>query len=408
LFLLFSERGCFVADLPQIVLKPHKSGTFAGRHPWVLAKSIVLPDHPPDDGQVVDLVLPQGQWIARGIYNGRSHIRVRLYTWDREEAIDEAFWRRRLASALDLRRTIGYDDPQGAARLVFSEADGLSGLIVDRYAGHLVVQLAALGMAVREPSIVAILAELAAPQGITVRTDRKIAAAEGMTPHEGSVWGESLPGTVDLHEHGLVYRVDLGEGQKTGYYLDQRENRRAAAGYLGGRRVLDMFCYVGGFSLTAARLGHAREVLGVDGSQRAVEQAQLNAQQNGLDNVRFEVGESFEKLEALRAAGERFEAVILDPPRFAGSRLSIDHALRAYHRLNRLGVELLEPGGILVTCSCSGRVTREDFRRMLHGVAQKSRRDLQILEQRGASADHPVSASCPETEYLKCFICRVA
>lgn len=397
-----------MAELPQIILKPHKSGTFAGRHPWVLAKSILPPAQPPKDGEVVDLVLPQGQWIARGIYNGRSHLCVRLYTWNREQPLDDAFWRRRLETALELRRTIGYDDPQGAARLVFSEADGLSGLIVDRYAGHLVVQLTALAMAVRQESIVGLLAELATPQGITVRTDRKIAVAEGMAPHDGPVWGEPLPGSLDLREHGLAYRVDLGEGQKTGYYLDQRQNRLAAAGYLRGRRVLDVCCYVGGFSLAAARLGQAREVLGIDGSHRAIEQARLNAQQNGLDNVRFEVADAFDKLDSLRAAGERFGGVILDPPRFAGSRLSIDHALRAYHRLNRLGVELLEPGGILVTCSCSGRVTREDFRRMLHGVAQKTRRDLQILEQRGASPDHPVHVSCPETEYLKCFICRVA
>jgi len=392
--------------LPQIVLKAHKEGTFLARHPWVLEKSIVAPQTPPPDGAEVDLVLPGGRWVARGIYNGRSYIRVRLYSWTPGEALDEAFWRRRLEAALELRRRLGYDDPQGAARLVFSEADGLSGLIVDRYGRHLVVQVTALAMAVRLELLVRLLAELAVPRGIVVRTDRKIAQAEAIPPCDGLAWGEPLDAVTTLHENGIRYRVELGQGQKTGYYLDQRENRRAAAGYLAGQRVLDMCCYVGGFALAAAKLGPAREVLGIDSSDRALEQARLNARENALDNVRFESGEIFAALESLAAAGERFGGVILDPPRFAGSARSIDQALRAYHRLNRWGVQLLEPGGILVTCSCSGRVTREDFRRMLSGVAQKTRRDLQVIEQRGASPDHPVSVSCPETEYLKCFIVR--
>jgi 23S rRNA (cytosine1962-C5)-methyltransferase len=395
------------SELPQITLRPHKGGTFRARHPWVLAKSIVEPVAPPADGEVVDLVSADGSWIARGIYNSRSHIRVRLYTWSRNEPLDDDFWRARLQTAIDLRRAIGYDDPQGAARLVFSEADGLSGLVIDRYGPHLVVQVTALAMALRMDAIVRLLVELAQPGGITVRSDRKIAAAEGMALVDGHVWGDPLPPTTTIVEHGVRYRVELGEGQKTGYYLDQRENRAAAARYLRGRRVLDMFCYVGGFSLTAARLGQAAEVLAFDSSQRAIDQARANAAENGLANVQFDVAEAFGQLESLRAAGQRFGAVILDPPRFAGSRASIDQALRAYHRLNRLGVELLEPGGILVTCSCSGRVTRDDFRHMLQGVAQKTRRDVQLLEQRGASPDHPVRITVPESEYLKCFIARV-
>jgi 23S rRNA (cytosine1962-C5)-methyltransferase len=246
------------------------------------------------------------------------------------------------------------------------------------------------------------------PRGIAVRTDPKIAQAEGVPPRNGLVWGEPLPAVTTILEHGIAYQVDLSEGQKTGYYLDQRENHRAAARYMAGRRVLDMHCYVGGFALAAAKLGGASEVLGVDSSAWAIGQARANAQANGLENVSFATGEAFAMLQSLAAEGQRFGAVILDPPRFAGSARSIDAALRAYHRLNRLGVELLEPEGILVTSSCSGRVTREDFRDMLFGVGLKTRCDLQILEQRGAAPDHPVRVSCPETEYLKCFICRVA
>jgi 23S rRNA (cytosine1962-C5)-methyltransferase len=177
---------------------------------------------------------------------------------------------------------------------------------------------------------------------------------------------------------------------------------------MNGCRVLDMFCYTGGFSLAAAALGKAREVLGFDTSQQAVAQARTNAERNGLSNVRFESGDAFETLHALKTAGERFDGIVLDPPKFARSRAAVDDALRAYARLNRLALDVLAPGGILVTCSCSGHVTRDDFFFMLVSVAQQSGRDIQVLEQRGAAADHPVSVTCPETEYLKCFVCRVS
>jgi 23S rRNA (cytosine1962-C5)-methyltransferase len=209
---------------------------------------------------------------------------------------------------------------------------------------------------------------------------------------------------LTIREHGLAYEVDLHAGQKTGFYLDQRENRRAAAAYLRGRRVLDMFCYTGGFAMAAAALGGARDVLGIDASKKAIAQARRNAELNGLTNVRFDVGDAFQSLDRLIEQGERFDAVILDPPKFARGRAGTNQALMAYHRLNRAAALLLTPGGILVTCSCTGGVTREDFLLMLSGVAQKSGRDLRILEQRGAAPDHPVAATCLETEYLKCMI----
>ena len=330
-----------------------------------------------------------------------------MYTWNEAEPLDEAFWRRRLESALQLRSVLGYDQPEGAARLVFSEGDGLSGLVVDRYGEYLVVQVTALALAVRLPQIVPMLVDLARPQGILLRTERDIVRAEGLDLVPGLAWGRMPEGPVEILDQGLRYGVDLAEGQKTGLYLDQRENRTAAARYMNGRRVLDMFCYTGGFSLAAAAVGKAREVLGFDSSQRAVAQARANAERNGLDNVRFESGDAFDTLHALKTAGERFDGIVLDPPKFARSRGGVEDALRAYARLNRLAIDVLAPGGILVTCSCSGHVTRDDFFFMLVSVAQQSGRDIQVLEQRGAAADHPVSATCPETEYLKCFICRV-
>ncbi len=219
-----------------------------------------------------------------------------MYTWNEAEPLDEAFWRRRLESAWQLRSVLGYDQPEGAARLVFSEGDGLSGLVVDRYGEYLVVQVTALALAVRLPQIVPMLVDLARPQGILLRTERDIVRAEGLDLAPGLAWGRMPEGPVEILDQGLRYGVDLAEGQKTGLYLDQRENRTAAARYMNGRRVLDMFCYTGGFSLAAAALGKAREVLGFDSSQRAVAQARANAQRNGLGNVRFESGDAFDDL----------------------------------------------------------------------------------------------------------------
>jgi 23S rRNA (cytosine1962-C5)-methyltransferase len=374
------------------------------------------------DGAVVDLVNDRGKFIARGFYNGQSRIRVRLLTWSADEALDDAFFRRRIPAAIEVRRRIGYESaapsppaplPQGergesATRLIFSEADGLSGLVVDRYGDYLVVQPTSLAMAQRLEMIVAILQELLQPKAVVLRAEKSMAQLEGVEIAEGHVWGELPDGPIAIREHGLIYEVDLHVGQKTGFYLDQRENRRAAAAYLRDRRVLDLFCYTGGFAMAAAKLGGAREALGIDGSQKAIAQARRNAELNGLVNVSFDVGDGFQTLDALLDRGERFEAVILDPPKFARGKSGVNKALMAYHRLNRAAVELLAPGGILVTCSCTGSVSREDFLLMLSGVAQKSGRDLRVLEQRGAAPDHPVSATCLETEYLKCLICEVA
>jgi 23S rRNA (cytosine1962-C5)-methyltransferase len=394
-------------NVTQVILKPRKARPFFGRHPWVLDSAIDRIHGSPADGDLVELISDKEKFIARGIYNSRSRIRVRLYSWQPAEPIDDAFWRSKLEAALRLRRHLGYDDPQGAARVVFSEGDLLSGLVVDRFAEYLVVQVTALAMAVRLETILSQLLDLLRPVGIVLRAERDVVKAEGLDLADGPCWGTVPQEPLVIVDGGLRYQVDLAGGQKTGFYLDQRENRKAAAAHFRDRRVLDMFCYSGGFALCASALGGARDVLGVDASRRAVALAEANARLNGLANVRFEAADCFQKLESLRSAGEKFGGLVLDPPRFANSRRSLDDALRAYHHLNRLGVELLEPGGILVTCSCSGHVSREDFFDMLLGVAQQTGRELQILDQRGAAPDHPIAVTCPESEYLKCFICRV-
>ncbi len=215
-------------------------------------------------------------------------------------------------------------------------------------------------------------------------------------------------GEVEIEDNGLRWRVDLIEGQKTGFYLDQRLNRREAARWMpDGGRALDVCCYVGGFSLSLAKWSRAKEIVAIDTSSRVIDAAKRHAELNGLSNIAFEVGDFYESMESRRSEGQLFDLVVLDPPKMASSRSQLDAALRAYHRLNLLGVQLLQPGGILVTCSCSGRVTREDFDQMLLGVARRSGREIQVLERRGAAPDHPSCMTCPETDYLKCFVCRV-
>jgi 23S rRNA (cytosine1962-C5)-methyltransferase len=395
-----------MAEHPMITLRPEKQGTFFARHPWVLNKSLAKVPAQLAGGEVVDLVLPDGRWVARGLYSAQSRIQVRLYTWDRQTEINDAFWHKQLSQAISLRRGLGLLGPAQAARLVFSEADGLSGLIVDRYADYLVVQFTAAAMLQRKATIVEWLQRELAPTGIVTRIDQRTARAEGMEEQEEWVYGAAPSGPVEFQEHGVRLQVDLNESQKTGYYLDQRDNRWQAATYFRDRDVLDVCCYIGGFSLAALR-GGARSVLAVDTSQRAIDQAREHARLNEVENISFDVGDCFELLDRYRQERRAFSAIVLDPPRFASNRRGLSQAIQAYHRLNRFAMELLEPEGILVSCSCSGLVTREDFRHMLVGASRKAQRDLQILEQRGAAPDHPVRLSCPETEYLKCFICRV-
>jgi 23S rRNA (cytosine1962-C5)-methyltransferase len=399
-----------VPGLPTatVVLKRQRARPFFGRHPWVLDSAVAAVEGTPGAGDVVDLATHDGRFVARGLWNPHSRIRVRLYAFEAATKLDDAFWRGRIEAAVALRKDLGLDDRAGAARLVNSEGDDLSGLIVDRYGDYLAVQVTALAMATRLEAFCDALEAAVAPRGILLRgAERGLAKLEGLALPDRLIRGAAPTGPIFVHEHGLRFGVDLAEGQKTGYYLDQRDNRQAAARHARGRRVLDMFCYSGGFAVACAVSGGARSVLAVDASGRAVALARANAELNAATTVTAEESDAFDKLDALAAAGERFGMIVLDPPKFARSRAAADDALRAYHRINRVAVGLLEPGGILVTCSCSGSVTRDDFHRMLAGVAQRAGRPIQILESRGAAPDHPVSASCLEGEYLTCVIARV-
>jgi 23S rRNA (cytosine1962-C5)-methyltransferase len=394
--------------IARVILKARRARPFFGLHPWVFAGAIERVEGEPGDGAVVDLFSQAGHFVARGLYNSKSKIRVRLYSWSDRIELDADFFRTRLREALSLRQDVlGLTGPGRAARLVFSEADGLSGLVVDQYDRYLALQFTSLALAQRRELFADLLTELLAPEGIYLRTERGIGQLEGIELHDGPLRGAVPAGPLVIEEQGLRFQINLAEGQKTGFYLDQRDNRAAVARLATGRRVLDAFCYSGGFGLYAARAG-AASVLGVDVSEPALNLARANAEANGLTNTTFERSDVFARLDQLDQAGERFGLVVFDPPKFARAGAAVEEALRGYRRLLTLGLRLVEAGGILVMCCCTGLITRDLLHDLLAQVAAEGRTLLQILDSRGAAADHPVAATCPETSYLKCVICRVA
>ena len=391
----------------RIVIKSRRARPFFARHPWVFDTSIDRVEGNPASGDEVTVVSFDKKFIARGLYNPESSVRVRLYRWI-DGPLDNTFWLDRLQSAIRLRNDIlHFDGDRSACRLVFSEGDGLSGLTVDRYDRWLVAHFTSLALFVRRESLLKQLLELTGAQGILARTDRGIASREGLKAGEETILGSVPESPIEILENDLRYRVDLRAGQKTGFYLDQRENRQSVAKYCRGKRVLDLCCFTGAFSMAALKNGGALETTGVDSSIPAIERARVHAAINGLEQARFEAGDVLKVLDRLRREGQRFDVVICDPPKYAPQSKDLEHALKGYLRLNLSAIDVLAPHGILATCSCSGSVGRELFVDLIGQVAEQSSRPIQILEQRGQSPDHPISASCVETEYLKCMICCV-
>ncbi len=391
-------------------LKPGKGRESLGRHPWILEASLVESVSPPRLGEQVDVLGADGRWIGRGLYHPESRIRVRMYVWSQDQWIDAERFAVRIGQAIELRRQYLAGSGQvDGLRWINSEGDFLSGLVVDGFAGHLVVQVNARVLMPYLDGILGQLVEQIKPLSISLSIDEKTARSEGLEVQERLVYGQLPEGTLSLRENGLTWQVDLVGGQKTGYYLDQRENRLAASRWVpAGARVLDVCTYAGGFALTLAKLGDCASVVGVDSSARALDLGRQNAAANGiLGGVEWEQADFFEALSARVDRQELFDMVVLDPPKLAGARDKVPRALAAYHRLNYLAIRCLRPGGVLVSCSCSGRVSRSDFVDVLLGAARRAGRDLQILENRGPSADHPVNIHCPETDYLKCLIGRV-
>jgi 23S rRNA (cytosine1962-C5)-methyltransferase len=393
--------------MPRVLLQPRRARPFYGGHPWVFAGAIAGTEGEPADGAEVELVAHDGAFVARGLYNSKSKIRVRLYSRDAAAPLDRAFFRDRFAAAIRLRQMLGLDVPGRGYRLVFSEGDGLSGLVVDRYDRWLVAQFTSLALAQRRDVLAELLTELTGAEGIYLRTERGVGTLEGLELQDGPLSGSLPAGPITIDEGGVQFLVNLAEGQKTGFYLDQRDNRQAVARLAANRRVLDAFCYSGGFGLHAARAG-AVAVLGVDQSEAALDLARENVRLNGLDTrMSFQRGDVFNELTVLADRGEKFGLVVLDPPKFARARNAVEEALRAYRRLHALALRLLEPDGILVTCCCSGLITVDMLEDLLARLAAETRRDVQILERRGPASDHPVSVACRESHYLKCLVTRV-
>jgi 23S rRNA (cytosine1962-C5)-methyltransferase len=394
--------------MPDVFLKPGRDKAVRNRHPWVFSGAIARFEGRPEDGETVTVRDAAGVFLARGYLNRRSQIVVRLLSWDEGEGIDEAFWARRIAAAVARRRALVADSETTAYRLIHAEADLLPGLVVDRYGEYLVVQCLTLGIARRRDLLVAALAQALSPAGIYERSDVDVRAQEGLPPATGVLYGQAPPPEIEILEHGHRFLVDLAGGQKTGFYLDQRENRRALARYVREREMLDAFAYSGGFSVYAARAGAGPIVL-LDASAEALDLARRNLQANGRDLslVSFDCGDVFETLRLYRDRGRTFDGIVLDPPKFAPTRRHVERAARAYKDINLLALKLLRPGGVLFTFSCSGAVDADLLQKIVFGASVDAGRDVQALEWLAQGPDHPVLLSFPESAYLKGLVCRV-
>ncbi|MGQ9926915.1 MAG: class I SAM-dependent rRNA methyltransferase [Chloroflexaceae bacterium] len=400
--------------MAQIVLKTGRERPIQQRHPWVFSGAIETVRGNPADGAVVDVLGPDGAWLARGFWSSQSQIRLRVATWEAAQPLDERWLREAVARAVRGRASL-MSDGETACRLVFSEADGLPGLIVDRYGPHLIIQLLTRGIAARADMVIATLVALLQPRGIYERSDPEIREKEGLPAYKGQRWGEAPPECLTLRPIVLpgicderpALLADLRGGQKTGFYLDQAINRARVGAYCRGAEVLDAFAYTGGFSVYAARAGAATLTL-IDSSGPALALARANLDLNGLATpAELIEGDVFRILRQYRAAGRRFDVIILDPPKFAHSQAQVERAARSYKDINLLALQLLRPGGLLATFSCSGLVSADLFQKIVFGAALDARRDAQIVERFTQAPDHPVLLSFPESNYLKGLLCRV-
>lgn len=382
----------------RVVIGPRGVERLRSGHLWVYRSDVRAADAEP--GAVVRVMDERGRFLGRAFYSDRSQISIRLVTHDDVE-VDRAFLRDRLLAAAEFRkRTVGDSE---VFRLIYGEADQIPSLVVDRYGEYLAMQNLCQSVDRFQPLLVDLLVELFAPRGIIERNDPKVRLLEGLDQRVSVLHGE-VPEEVRAHEDGLLFSYDLHHGQKTGGFLDQRENHQAAANFATGE-VLDCFCYHGGFALTVAR--KAESVEAVDLSPAAVAAARRNQELNHIGNVRFREANSFDLLKQFDEEERRFDMVILDPPAFAKNRDSIPAAHRGYKEINLRAMKILRPGGCLVTCSCSHHISEALFLQIVAEAANDAHRTIVVVERRTQSRDHPILLTVPETHYLKCLILRV-
>ncbi|MBI2688218.1 MAG: class I SAM-dependent rRNA methyltransferase [Acidobacteria bacterium] len=384
---------------PSLRIQRRAADRLAAGHVWVYASDVDRPENA-RPGDTVTVLDPRGLPLGTAQFSAASQIALRLFS-SQVEPLDEGFFRRRLSAAIAHRRKAVQNST--AFRLVFSEADRLPGLIVDQYADTLVLQTLTQGMDRMQPMIVDLLNELIQPGGMWERNDAAVRTKEQLPFRSGRLAG-SPAASIDVRMNGILFHADLAAGQKTGVYLDQRENYLAAARWAHGD-ALDCFTSTGGFALHIAN--RCNSVEAVDSGTAALEAASRNAQSNGLDNLRFQEADVFNLLSAYRAAGRRFQTIILDPPAFAKTKSAMEGAGRGYKEINLRALQLLEPGGILITCSCSHHMSEAMLLDAVNEAARDSRRMLRLLERRTQAADHPILTAIPETFYLKCLILEV-
>jgi len=389
-----------MAPLPRLALKKNQDRRVRGGHPWIFSNEVAGVDDAPEDGGLVDVFDSRGAFLGRAYYNRRSLICARLLTRGRDD-IDLDFFVRRLERAVQYRRTVLPDTE--AVRLVHGESDQLPGLVVDRYGEWLAVQVLTLGMEVRSELVRKALEQVVAPRGAVKVADSPLRKLEGLSLERDLWWGE-VPERAEISLSGFQVEVDLRHGQKTGLFLDQRENRKLAESLASGRRVLDLFCYQGEWAMHAAR-GGAGEVMAVDSSAPALAAARRNAERNGLaERLSFIEGNVFDTARSLERQGERFGLVVLDPPALIKSKSHIAAGARAYRELNRAAMAMLQEGGILISCSCSHQLEDPLFEQVLRESARAARRPFRVLDWRGEGPDHPRLLAVAETHYLKCAV----
>ena len=386
----------------MIVLKRGREKSVNRRHPWIFSGAIERVDAEPKSGETVQVRSADGKPLALAAWSPQSQIRARVWSFDAASRIDAGFFRNRVERALALRSALSAQRHTNAMRLVHGESDGLPGLVVDRYGDVLVAQFLSAGAEHWRDTILDALAESTGCEAIYERSDAEVRTMEGLSPRAGFARGNRDARRCAIVEYGLNFRVDVEAGQKTGFFLDQRENRQRVRALAAGREVLDCFAYTGGFSI-AALAGDAKRVLAVESSAPALEVARENLAANPFDAARVEFMQAdvFAYLRQLRDRAAAFDVVVLDPPKFAPTAAQASNAARAYKDINLLALKLLRPGGLLATFSCSGGVPAQLFQSIVAGAAVDAGVEARIVERFGAAADHPIALEFPEGEYLK-------